>query len=124
MKIYSPKDSRNEPRRGYTLAILAEVPLHKEVSSIGFFRPNIPPQGKLRSHFHEDAMEFMVFSHNSEIRIGDGIYPISPGEIVLIFPGEPHEIIAGPGGSSPLVIKLPNKPEDIKFLEEGCSVDE
>jgi len=124
MKIYGPKDARNEPRNGYTLGILAEVPLPKEVSSVGFFRPNIPPQGKLRNHYHEGLMEFMVFAHHSQIRMGDEIYTIFPGEIVLIFPGEPHEIIAGAEGSSPLIIKLPNNPEDIKFLEEGCSVDE
>jgi mannose-6-phosphate isomerase-like protein (cupin superfamily) len=117
MKIYRPEGGRNELRPGYTLGILAEVLLQKEVSSIGFFRPNIPPQGKLRNHYHENLIEFMFFLQPSQIKIGEEIFPISPGDMVSIFPGESHEILAGPEGSSPLVIKVPNAPSDIKYPE-------
>ena len=116
MKIYKAKDSRYESREGYLLGILAEVALHKELSSIGFFRPRIQPQGKLRNHYHEGSIEFLIFSDDSQIKIGEAIHKISPGDIVLLYPGEPHEILAGSGGTSALVIKLPNNPKDIKFL--------
>ncbi len=117
MNIYRPEEGRNEPRPGYTLGKLAEVLLPKEVSSIGFFRPNIPPQGRLRNHYHEGLTEFMFFLQPSKIKIGQKIFTLSPGDMVSICPGEPHEILAGPDGSSPLVIKVPNDPSDIKYPE-------
>jgi len=116
MKIYSPKDSRREPRQGYTLEILAEVTLPKEVSSVGFFGPTIPPQGRWRNHYHEDCTEFMFFSQNSQIKVGETIPRISPGDIVCLSPGKDYEIIPGPEGMVPLAIKSPSNPKDMKFL--------
>jgi len=115
MKIYRLKDAKEEPRDGFSLNILAEIPLNKGVSSIGFFRPNVPPNGKLRNHYHEDIFEFMIFLNKAQIKFGSEIIDINPGDVVMISPGEPHEVFAGSEGTMPIVIKLPNNPKDVKI---------
>jgi hypothetical protein len=33
---------------------------------------------------------------------------------VMFSPGDVHEVFAGPRGTAPLVVKLPNNPKDTK----------
>ena len=114
MKIYKAKEAILQPREGYQLGILAEVQLSREVSSVGFFRPQIPPRGKVGGHYHEEVVEFMFFPKKARIRCGPEIFDVAEGDIAVFHPGELHEVMAGDEGISPLVVKLPNNPKDKK----------
>ena len=114
MKIYRAQDLKTEPRERFSLGILGEVSLPKNVSTIGFFRPAVPANGRLRNHLHEEVIEFMFFLEPAQIKSGVETFDISPGDMVMISPGEPHEVLAGRSGNTPLVIKVPNNPKDVK----------
>lgn len=117
MKIYRLKDAPTEDGKGYSLSTMAELTLPKEVSSVSFYRLNVPPDGKLVNHYHEEVLEFIFFNHTGQIKCREETYDLSPGDIAMISPGDPHEIIAGPKGISPLVVKLPNNQKDLVLAE-------
>jgi mannose-6-phosphate isomerase-like protein (cupin superfamily) len=108
------KESRQEPKEGFTLAILAEMQLQASPSSIGFYTPIIPPNGKLRNHYHEGLVEFMFFMNPARIKCGDKNFNLEAGDMVVFSPGDQHEVFVGPEGNTPLVVKLPNNPKDTK----------
>lgn len=114
MKIYRAKEAKQEPRDGFSLGILAEIKLQNNPSSVGFFRPSIPPNGKLRNHYHEEIVEFMFFANPARIKCGSETFNIESGDMVLFYPGEQHEVFAGAEENIPLVVKLPNNPKDVK----------
>ena len=115
MKIYKLKDAQETPKTGFMLKTLAEVNLGQSVSSVGFFRPDVPANGTLRNHYHENLTEFMIFLNPTKIKIGSEVFDLAPGDLAVIPPGEGHEVLAGPGGTMPIVIKLPNNPKDTKY---------
>lgn len=115
MKIFRLKEAKVEPRDWGSLGTLAEVSLPNSVSSVGFFHPTTPPNGTLRFHRHEEIHEFIYFLNPAQIKVGSESYSISPGDIVMLSPGDPHEISAGPEGVSLFVVKLPNKPKDVVY---------
>ena len=114
MKIFRAKDSREEPKTGFMLKTLAEIDLNQPVSNVGFFRPDVPANGKLRNHYHQNLTEFMIFLNDAKMKCGSETYDVSEGDLVMISPGEAHEVFAGTDGTMPIVIKLPNNPEDTK----------
>jgi mannose-6-phosphate isomerase-like protein (cupin superfamily) len=59
--------------------------------------------------------EFMIFLNPTKIKIGSEIFDLAPGDLAVIPPGEAHEVLTGPEGTMPIVIKLPNNPEDTKY---------
>ncbi len=114
MKIFRAKEMKVEPREGFALGFLAEINLEKRPGSVGFFLPAVPPNGKLRNHYHEEILEFMVFPKPARIRCGKETYDLEAGDMVMLPPGEVHEVLAGPEGVTPIVVKLPNNPKDTK----------
>lgn len=117
MKIYRFKDAPMEMGEGYSLRVMTELALNKCVASISFYRLTIPPNGKLPNHYHSEVTEFLFFQHPGRIRCGAETFDLYPGDIAAAFPGEAHEIFAGPEGISPLVIKVPNNQKDLVILE-------
>ncbi|MDD1777181.1 MAG: hypothetical protein LUQ65_03360 [Candidatus Helarchaeota archaeon] len=115
MKIYRAKEAKVEQRDWGSLGILAEVLLPNSVASVGFFHPTTPPNGTLRFHRHEEIHEFIYFLNPAQIKVGSESYDIFRGDIVMLSPGDPHEILGGPEGVSLFVVKLPNKPKDVKY---------
>ncbi|NIO83063.1 MAG: hypothetical protein GTN53_21060 [Candidatus Aminicenantes bacterium] len=115
MKIYRAKDAKETPKEGFILKNLAEINLNQAVSSVGFFRPEVPGNGTLRNHYHQNLTEFMIFLNDAKVKFGSDIYDVSEGDLVMVSPGEVHEIFAGADGTMPIVIKLPNNPEDTKI---------
>ena len=116
MKIYRAKDAKVESRDWGSLGILAEVALPEGVSSVGFFHPRTPPNGRLGNHLHKKLHEFMYFLNPGKIKVGSEVHDIAAGDIVLLAPGEAHELLAGPEGISLFVVKLPNDPKDTERL--------
>jgi quercetin dioxygenase-like cupin family protein len=114
MKIYRAKEMKVEPREGFALRFMAEIDLQSGPSSVGFFRPEIPPNGKLRNHYHEQILEFMIFPDPARLKCGSEVYNLEAGDMVMFSPGDVHEVFAGPKGTAPLVVKLPNNPKDTK----------
>ena len=112
MKIFRSKDAKQVPKEGFMLNVLAEIDLNQEISSVGFFRPEVPSNGRLRNHYHQELTEFMIFLNDAKIKFGSEIYDVSEGDLVMISPGELHEVFSGPDGTTPIVVKLPNNPED------------
>jgi quercetin dioxygenase-like cupin family protein len=115
MKIFKLEDAKEAPKTGFILKTLAEIHLSQAVSTVGFFRPDVPPNGTLRNHYHENLTEFMIFLNPTKIKIGSKIFDLAAGDLAVIPPGEAHEVLAGPEGTMPIVIKLPNNPEDTKY---------
>lgn len=115
MKIFRATEARVEARVWGSLGTLAEITLPSSVSTVGFFHPTTPPGGTLRFHRHEEMSEFMYFLKPGKLKAGKESYDISVGDIVMLSPGDPHEISGGPEGVSLFVIKLPNKPKDVKY---------
>jgi len=59
-----------------------------------FARAVFPPGEKAGSHLHNDMAEvFSVESGCGEIRINDVAYVFTSGTVVLVEPGDVHEII-------------------------------
>ena len=112
MKIFRARDAKEVPKEGFILRTLAEITLDHAVSSVGFFRPEVPRNGTLRNHYHENITEFIIFLDDAKIKSGSEIHDVSKGDLVMILPGEHHEIYSGPGGTTPIVVKLPNNPAD------------
>ena len=112
MRIFRSKDTKEVPKEGFMLKILAEINLNQEISSVGFFRPEVSGNGKLRNHYHQNLTEFMIFLNDAKVKVGSEIYDVSEGDLVMISPGELHEVFSGPDGTTPIVVKLPNNPED------------
>jgi mannose-6-phosphate isomerase-like protein (cupin superfamily) len=114
MKIYRAKEAKQEQKDGFLLGTLAELNLQNNPSSVGFFRPSIPPNGHLRNHYHEDLVEFMFFLNPARIKCGSETFDIESGDLVMFNRGDQHEVFVGPEGDIPFVIKLPNNPKDTK----------
>ena len=114
MKIFRSKDAKQVPKEGFMLNVLAEINLNQEISSVGFFRPEVPSNGRLRNHYHQELTEFMIFLNDAKIKFGSEIYDVSEGDLVMICPGEVHEVFCGAEGTMPIVIKLPTNREDTK----------
>ena len=114
MKVFRAKNAKEEPKEGFMLKTLAEINLNEAISSVGFFRPDVPSNGKLRNHYHQNLTEFIIFLNDAKIKFGSESYDVSEGDLVMISPGEVHEVYAGADGTMPIVIKLPNNPEDTK----------
>jgi mannose-6-phosphate isomerase-like protein (cupin superfamily) len=112
MKIFRLKDMKEVQKPGFILKYQAEINLKDNVSSVGFFRPDVPPNGKLRNHYHHKITEFLLFLNEAKIKAGSEIYDVFPGDLVMFPPGEWHEVLAGSDGTMPIVIKMPNDPED------------
>jgi quercetin dioxygenase-like cupin family protein len=93
---------------------LAEITLPSSVSTVGFFHPTTPPRGTMSDHWHEGLTEFMYFLKPGKLKVGKESYDISAGDMVMLSPGEPHEVLGGPEGVNLFVIKLPNNPKDVK----------
>ena len=115
MRIFRSKDAKEVPKEGFMLKTLAEINLNHEISSVGFFRPEVPGNGRLRNHYHQNLTEFIIFLNDARIRSGSEIYDVCEGDLVMIYPGEEHEVICGADGTMPIVIKLPNNPQDTKL---------
>jgi mannose-6-phosphate isomerase-like protein (cupin superfamily) len=59
-----------------------------------YARAIFPPGEKAESHLHNDMAEvFTVESGCGEIRIDDVAYVFSSGMVVIVEPGEVHEIV-------------------------------
>ena len=115
MKIFRAKEERVEARAWGSLGIVAEITLPNSVSTVGFFHPTTPPKGTMRFHRHEELTEFMYFLKPGKLKAGKESYDISAGDMVMLSPGDPHEILGGPEGVNLFVIKLPNNPKDVKY---------
>jgi len=115
MKIFRAKEERVEARAWGSLGIVAEITLPSSVSTVGFFHPTTPPKGTMRFHRHEELTEFMYFLKPGKLKAGKESYDISAGDMVMLSPGDPHEILGGPEGVNLFVIKLPNNPKDVKY---------
>ena len=112
MEIFRLKDAKETPKKGFMLKTVAEINLDEKVSSVGFFRPDVPSNGSLRNHYHAELTEYMIFLNDAKIKFNSEIYDVSEGDLVVISPGEQHEVFAGPDGTMPIVVKMPNNPED------------
>ena len=59
-----------------------------------YARAVFPPGEKAGSHLHNDMAEvFTVESGHGEIRINDVAYVLAEGTVVVVEPGDVHEII-------------------------------
>lgn len=68
-----------------------------------YARAVFPPGEKAGSHLHNDMAEvFAVESGCGEIRVNDVAYVFSAGTVVIVDPGDVHEIVNT--GSSNLVV--------------------
>ncbi len=116
MNIYRAKEARLETRDWGSIRVLAEISLPYSVSSVSFSHTNTPPNGRIINHLHKELHEFLYFLNPAQIRYGTELYSMYPGDIVMVSPGDPHEVLAGSEGVSVFVIKLPNNPRDSERL--------
>lgn len=72
-----------------------EILTNGELGAVTYYSQAVFPPGEMAgSHLHNDMAEvFTVESGCGEIRVNDVAYVLSAGTVVLVEPGDVHEII-------------------------------
>lgn len=85
----------------------AKIPVHKMVDIFGFYTLTIP-KGKIsEEHFHEHFVEMFYFLSPARIKINNAETNIPEKTIVVLHPGDRHEIYADNHDVDFLVFKFP-----------------
>ena len=71
------------------------------------FRIDLPPGSGLPPHRHDHFDVFTVVEGGGDVHLGDEVHAVSPGDSVVIPPGELHRIVAGPRGMAVVVTMRP-----------------
>ena len=70
------------------------------------FRIDLPAGSGLPPHRHDHFDVFTVTAGTGEVHLGDRAHEVTPGDSVVIPPGELHWMEAGPEGASIVVTML------------------
>jgi hypothetical protein len=95
-----------------------KIPIHKMVDIFGFYTLKIP-KGKIsEEHFHEHFIELFYFLSPARFKINDSFFTVPKLTMVVIHPGDRHEIYAEKADVDFLVFKFPFVEGD-KVLTRG-----
>ena len=87
-----PKESLNQEK---------EIIKYHNISGVTFAEDNIP--SVFPAHWHNAAEFTVILKDGCRYKIGDTIYTPEPGDILLVWPRELHEILRAPHKSSVFV---------------------
>jgi len=115
VKVYDFKNIPVEVRENYYRSIFESLNINE--CSLGLLKVIIPAQTVAKKHYHKEHFEIFIFLNGEgEIKIestdGTRQYKISKGTIMIVYPGEKHEVKALNEPLEILAIKIPFKPED------------
>jgi quercetin dioxygenase-like cupin family protein len=65
------------------------------------------PQGRFPNHKHEQEQISYVVRGSIMFTLEQSAHQLKPGDLVVIPPGTPHEVLAGPSGAEVLSVVSP-----------------
>lgn len=102
---------------GYSIKRLFTEALNKNPKNLGFYETTIRPKDSVKNHYHKDLDEILYFITKGKVKVNDNIYTFNPGDIIILPPENPHEIIADEEEVRLIAIKLPNIVNDKIVLD-------
>ena len=112
MKIIRLNEVPVEERGGYSIKRLFTEKLSKNPDNVGFYETTVPQGGVCGHHYHEQLDEIIMFLTKAQMRVEDKIHSFVQGDIVILKPGDKHEVIAKECELKLIAVKLPNIVED------------
>lgn len=123
-------DSKPQVKRAETVA-WNSIPVGRDAASQVLLGPNdgmpnfamrrfrMEEGGGMPLHTNEVEHEQYVLTGRARVRIGDETHEMQAGNVVYIPARVPHsyEVIEGP---FEFLCMVPNDPDEIRLLEEGC----
>ena len=97
---------------GYSIKRLFTEALSKNPDNVGFYQTTIPKGSRVKNHYHDKLDEILYFITSGKVRVGEKIYEFSPGDLMVLPPRSPHEIIADDKEVRLIAVKLPNIVDD------------
>lgn len=108
MKIVRLNEVPDEERRGYSIKRLFTHTLAKNPENVGFYQTTIPKGSAVKNHYHKDLDEILYFITKGRVKVGSKTYSFNPGDMMILSPGDQHEIIADAEEVRLIAVKLPN----------------
>ncbi len=80
----------------------------------------VPPNGRTVPHVHKNTHEIYYFLEGEgTLHSGEEVFPIAPGEAILMRPDTPHHVVAGEQGLKFLCFCTPGYRHDQTVLLNG-----
>jgi quercetin dioxygenase-like cupin family protein len=112
MRIIRLNEVPDEERGEYSIKRLFTVSLTQNPENVGFYQTTIPPHSVVKSHFHAKLDEILYFLTPGRVETESGMHYLEAGDIMILFAGEWHEIIAESEEVNLIAVKLPNIVDD------------
>ena len=112
MKIIRLNHIPNEERDGYFIKRLFTHQLEKEPNNVGFYQTTIPKGSIVKGHYHANLEEVLYFITKAKVKSESLTFSFEPGDIMILSPGDWHEIIAEEEDAKLIAVKLPNIVDD------------
>ncbi len=85
---------------------------HNGARHLTFNYAKFPPGVAFTQHTHEHSEDLiLVLEGSGVIRLDDKEFPIEPGDVILVSPGESHGTVAGPNGLTCVSVQAPPDPK-------------
>lgn len=116
MRIYPP-DATDKIRYtgpgGYKVEkTIADLAKGREVNSVGWFHVTVPKGEISKEHHHQGLTELFYFLTAGELKLNGDIVKVSPRTLIVLEPGDRHEVYATEADTEFIAVKLPNIEDD------------
>ncbi len=92
----------------------------EEAPNFAMRRFTMEPGGGMPKHTNEVEHEQYVLRGGAKIGIGDETFEVKEGDVVFIPAGAPHWYEADAEKGFEFLCLVPNGPDEIRVLDEGC----
>jgi len=80
----------------------------------------IQPGGGMPLHTNTLEHEQYVLTGQARVQIGEEVYFLKQGDVVLIPEGVPHSYFNNGKGNFEFLCMIPNQPDEIKLVKDDC----
>ncbi len=112
-RIYRASEVELIEGGGYSRRYIADVHFRFAIKSAGLINVHIPGGIKTQPHAHTQLEEIFIIMGKTRMGVGDQIYELTKGDIVVADPGEAHWFETYPDQPIEIfAIKCPNIKDD------------
>ena len=111
MRVIRKSCIRDENRDGYTIMRMGTFKIKSNLENVGLYLTKIPIDGKVSHHYHPKGLEILIFLKEGMLKSGEKKWMMEEGDMVILKPGELHEISGRPE-TELIAIRMPNYKDD------------
>ncbi|MFW9918766.1 MAG: cupin domain-containing protein [Candidatus Thorarchaeota archaeon] len=113
MKIYRRKDADTAARAGYHATYIADIEFPDHIGTAGVILVDVLKATKTSPHSHTMLDEAFIFLNRTRMGVGQDIFEIETGDVVIVEKGEKHWFESYPDEDIRIIaVKLPNLKDD------------